>query len=523
METVVTFDEHLAAGSAAHDYTMAFGGGSLPRSIRRTSEAGGDDSGASLSRTLSALLPQQPQQPPPAETPPVQRRSSALSISGGREGEDDTFVSDAGSVGGDAPAGAPNGSASRRHSLAVAQTSNVSARRMSSIGSGTESPGWRSRRSSITSIVIPPTANEKAAPAGRRDSTASTDMQTLRRLSLLQREHSQAASIITALDAENLPGVEGCMLDHFRIQCFNMDQTEEFYTRLGFRVDRRYETLHTTVFTFVCRDGSKAFNQSNVTLAFEYDKLRTTMRTGVAAGYLRSLFDRNHLVCYCRDVQETVIRMSTLQLGYQHIYGNGVRQIGSQKAAILIDPNGLVIRLLEVPDSWLVCDAAPFSQVSGSNRSVADAGSVGELAESVRWSIRIGHMVVHRIRACDIAQYYEQLFSVFRDQIGQGGDLTEDNEESAGGGRISEEHDALETEADALERIGLHIVDAATFVRGGLQYEYYWLGMGPRDRHVTLCFVDTVRRIDRLCRVNPKVCLSVSFCRELLMHMCAIE
>lgn len=277
-------------------------------------------------------------------------------------------------------------------------------------------------------------------------------------------------------------------LGYVRLKCLNVNRTVKFYTAcLKFVVKRRSET---DSFTYVFLGPSKGEPSSGAAAAASegngsgggnaegtggIDATETSMR-GVGDMSLRFECERFKqmkfakaarvpvcsksrvkLVMYVKSIREVTLQVERSNSG-AWLYSLPQR-CGGVLIATLVDPNGVLVQLVELPDTFL-------KDKDGTDKlSFAASG------------VRFGYAVIKSDHAVEHARYYEALF---RPRVP---DIT-----------ASALHTPTPSERKMRLRKspGLSIVDQEHFPEA--LAAFVWVGSGSRAKSTTLCFMEKVKR-----------------------------
>ncbi|KAJ3362526.1 hypothetical protein GGF32_005971 [Allomyces javanicus] len=350
----------------------------------------------------------------------------------------------------------------------------------------------------------------------------------------------------TPKDRHPCSGIEACKLVYLKFSCKDESATLEFYQTLGMTLEGRFHFgRHHSVIRFSYRTSNVEFNENSVALLFESRKIpgfesdgtntksthapRSASPVKPAAGAPPAppartisvppldplnasdphaddaepaLFNRNcprdYLVIYVHFLPRVVKRL--LSKGFKPLLDiQGVMDI---QYAIFLDPNGMEVRLMELPDLQL-----------------------NEVTNKVQWFARLGYYLAHVGNGDDMRHYFESLFSKQRktqnmlralqqQQQQQGGpDDSVGNRalytpSSAGTGafgfgglvtaatsaatalRKRSSGGATSTTDRFYQRTGVRLVDAEDIATGLQQTKYLWLGHLPREKMCCLCLCE---------------------------------
>ncbi|KAJ1509762.1 hypothetical protein HMI54_004066 [Coelomomyces lativittatus] len=254
-------------------------------------------------------------------------------------------------------------------------------------------------------------------------------------------------------------------------------------------------------------------SNENEALFFDLDK-EDKVKTNKEVELVLKDYDcpRDYLVIYVHFLPRVIKRLHSK--GFNIILN--LQNLMEIQYAILLDPNGIEVRLLEMPNIHL-----------------------NDVSEKKQWFAKLGYYVIHVNSGALIQQYLEGMFSkeikvsdtnkkMLSDSSGQKGF---DARALDGMNQRLGQRSKLRTRV----RDGICLVDSEVIVTGLTRTSYYWIGHATREKAFTLCFVDNnsarpwqvdvstpSRRNHRLISIGIKIGCSISNALALLAKECAV-
>ncbi|KAI9168506.1 hypothetical protein H9P43_007878 [Blastocladiella emersonii ATCC 22665] len=344
-------------------------------------------------------------------------------------------------------------------------------------------------------------------------------------------------------------GVGGCKLRYLKFKCQDEPGTIEFYQTLGMTLDGRsnFGKYHYS-FRLTYRTSSVEFNENSLALLFEVQRnlgsgdipppsmsppagmvgdaaAAAAGDPNAAASAAPVLFDRtcprDYLVIYVHFLPRVIKRLHSK--GFKPLLG--LQAYMSIQYAMFLDPNGIEIRLMEMPDVYL-----------------------NEVTNKTQWFARLGYYVAQVGNGDDMRHYMESIFSKQRRTqamvramqttatAGSSGDPTgvsggggtssllamgisgplgstgDGNSGNGGNGAPSMMGYLKLTQAPNTQTVGgkkatatdrfyqrdgLRLVDQEDVATGLQQTRYFWFGQVPREKMGTVCFTERSGAWDR--------------------------
>lgn len=255
----------------------------------------------------------------------------------------------------------------------------------------------------------------------------------------------------------------GSRLGFIRLKCFSVSRTIKFYTTcLGFDLKRKSELEEGAVtMVFLTPKASEEFP---LDLRFECERYKQMKYSKVAKVPVCTT-SRIKLVFYVRDMRSALLSVERSATG-SWVFSLPQRH-ASVLIAVVVDPNGILVELVEMSDSLLKVPPqflSEFDKVSRQN----------ENHHSNQGPVRFGYATIRSPAALEHARYYEALFRPRLDTR-KGQRLARKNRSSM-----------------AQQTQGIHIVDKEDFPE--LLASFVWIGSGPRSHCSTVCFVHKIER-----------------------------
>jgi hypothetical protein len=175
---------------------------------------------------------------------------------------------------------------------------------------------------------------------------------------------------------------------------------------------------------------------------------------------------RDYLVVYVHFLRRLVKRLQAK--GFQPLLD--IQLSMDITYSIFLDPNGIEVRLLEVPDVKL-----------------------NEVTNKVQWYARLGYYVMYSGNGEELKLYWESLFAKQRkmNHSIRGVPLHDSSEKanlSSFLGPTPRNLNQTKKYTDrAHQKEGLRLVDAEELVSGLQQSKFYWFGHAPRDKMCCFC------------------------------------
>ncbi|KAJ3044648.1 hypothetical protein HDV00_001574 [Rhizophlyctis rosea] len=273
-------------------------------------------------------------------------------------------------------------------------------------------------------------------------------------------------------------------LKYFRLHCFEIDRTIDFYQSLGMSVDwRADQTTNNGEVTPIVAMSYRAASGDptmNVQLIFELSKQKQSAIISEdpdsAEEPRKKPISQEYLVIYVHLVGRLVKRLMAkdFEVVLPPI------DVADVKVGIVRDPSGLDIRLMELTDSQL-----------------------NETSNRKQWFARLGYYALPTSHVDDCIRFYEGAFSSHRGKTSTGKKATTLDIAQTPGSRGGGSHmgmgvsvtrkkpGAAATLRQAITQgQGFRLVDTEDFIIGLSHTVYHWLGNDLRSTSCTICFTE---------------------------------
>lgn len=261
-------------------------------------------------------------------------------------------------------------------------------------------------------------------------------------------------------------GLENCSLKYLRFKCADSDQTKDFYQTLGMVFDGNVSFGDKCVcmkFTYASK------KQDQVFLLFE------TKKKGVQTPETEvSELKRDYMIIYIHFLNRVIKRLSAKK--FRVLMNHNYMEM---QYAVLIDPNGIEVRLIELPES--------------------------HYTDKSNWFGRIGYFVCQVSDCEDAANFFESIFS--KEVSGK---LNQELPTNAAIEGLKSIH--LQTKSFSKNtsrrfslRDGFRLVDTDSIVTGLTHVNYRWLSSGSREQSTCICFVDQLHGHSWQTKLEQKV------------------
>eukprot|EP01135_Chromosphaera_perkinsii_P003649 Nk52_evm28s250 gene=Nk52_evmTU28s250 len=282
-----------------------------------------------------------------------------------------------------------------------------------------------------------------------------------------------SATLKLSVQSARKPGVPHVNFNYFRFQCLDIKRTREFYKTLGLNQETSWENQSQIFLSLSMSSERSEGLRLKVCLQFEFSK-------NIKVEALKENVNASYIVFYTRIIELVVSQLK--KNGFRIFLP--LQKIFETRMCIAVDPNGIMVRLIEVHDGYLECD-----------RSITS-----------KWLIWLGYVVVPVKDAEKTAKYFENMFSVDNNDASIGKFLEETknvdinhipsmtdlkaqsdkgaNEKMNEGAKRDKEKNV---NVFRVVRNGFHIIDKDLIKTGNTANDYYFLGINQRDGESALC------------------------------------
>ncbi|KAL7751303.1 hypothetical protein RI367_003163 [Sorochytrium milnesiophthora] len=316
-------------------------------------------------------------------------------------------------------------------------------------------------------------------------------------------------------------GIEGVKLKYLRFACSRPEHTVEFYQSLGMTLEGKLDFRKTITYRFSYRISNPTLSENAMALLFDVPKRYISQNvenetrqkreearkarssaTGNSSDPLTPeevvhveeesdddddntlLFDKNkprdYLVIYVHFLGRILKRLKAKS----HKLLVDIKTYMEIQYAIVLDPNGIEVRLIEMSDVQL-----------------------NELTKKSQWFARLGYYVIHVHGADDLRKYLESLFSKQKKVLTKKAPPDDpDGQSTSFGVRDSLDRGKKIYQSDrynkacqlllhgiwGTHREGFRLVDYEDIITGLSHTAYHWLGHDTREKLCALCLTERV-------------------------------